>query len=195
MALVAGLSADAVVDGVAATAPPPGRLEPVVGGAGSPRVLVDYAHTPDAVATVVGVARSLGPHRLAVVVGAGGDRDAGKRPGMGAAAAAADLVVVTDDNPRSEDPAVIRAAVLAGARAAGGAQVREVADRAVAIAEAVAWAETGDLVLVLGKGHETGQEGGGRVLPFDDREVAARALAGGALAGRTGATADAGGAA
>jgi len=195
MALVAGLSADAVVDGVAATAPPPGRLEPVVGGAGSPRVLVDYAHTPDAVATVVGVARSLGPRRLAVVVGAGGDRDAGKRPGMGAAAAAADLVVVTDDNPRSEDPAVIRAAVLAGARAAGGAQVREVADRAVAIAEAVAWAEAGDLVLVLGKGHETGQEVGGRVLRFDDREVAARALAGGALAGRTGAAADAGGAA
>jgi UDP-N-acetylmuramoyl-L-alanyl-D-glutamate--2,6-diaminopimelate ligase len=113
------------------------------------------------------------------VLGAGGDRDSGKRAAMGAAAAEGSaVVVVTDDNPRSEDPAAIRAAVLAGARAAGtGADVREVGDRRRAIAEAVALARPGDAVLVAGKGHETGQEVAGRVTPFDDREVLREALA------------------
>jgi len=180
MAVVAGLPAEAVAAGVAAAGPPSGRLEPVPGpaGAAAPRVLVDYAHTPDAVATAVAVGRDLTRGRVAVVLGAGGDRDRGKRRGMGAAAATADLAVVTDDNPRGEDPAAIRAEVLAGAvDAAGTAEVREVADRADAIAAAVAWARPEDVVLVLGKGHETGQERAGRVLPFDDRVAAASALA------------------
>ena len=169
MAVVAGLPGDAIA--------PAGRLEPVAGpGDGAaPRVLVDYAHTPDAVARVVAVARDLTAGRVVVVLGAGGDRDREKRPGMGRAAAGADLVVVTDDNPRSEDPAAIRAAVRDGV--GPGPEVREVADRAEAIAAAVAAAGPDDVVLVLGKGHETGQERAGVVLPFDDRDVAARALA------------------
>ncbi len=184
MALVARVPADAIEAGIAGAAAPRGRLEPVAApsGVAAPRVLVDYAHTPDAVAHAVTVGRSLGSGRVAVVLGAGGDRDRAKRPAMGAAAVGADLVVVTDDNPRSEDPATIRAAVLAGLReAAGGArgpEVREVGDRAAAIAAAVAWAVPGDVVLVLGKGHETGQERDGRVVPFDDREVAGLALGG-----------------
>ncbi len=182
MALTAGVPAAAVTAGLAAASAPAGRLEPVAApeGVAAPRVLVDYAHTPDAVATVVGVGRGLTSGRVAVVVGAGGDRDREKRPAMGAAAAAADVVVVTDDNPRGEDPAAIRAEVLAGARAAVGprdVEVLEVADRAAAIAAAVTRTGAGDLVLVLGKGHETGQERAGEVLPFDDRVAAARVLA------------------
>ena len=191
MALTAGVPADAVVAGIATAVAPAGRLEPVTApeGTHAPRVLVDYAHTPDAVATVVGVGRAItggGPGagtggRVAVVLGAGGDRDRAKRPAMGAAASAADLVVVTDDNPRGEDPAAIRAEVLAGARGGAGgpgaAEVREVADRAEAIAAAIAWAGPDDVVLVLGKGHETGQERAGTIVPFDDREAAAAALA------------------
>jgi UDP-N-acetylmuramoyl-L-alanyl-D-glutamate--2,6-diaminopimelate ligase len=115
---------------------------------------------------------------VVTVLGAGGDRDPGKRAAMGRAAAeGSDVVVVTDDNPRSEDPAAIRAAVLAGARAAGRAEVREVGDRRRAIAAAVALAGPGDAVLVAGKGHETGQEVAGVVTPFDDREVLREALA------------------
>ena len=116
---------------------------------------------------------------MAVVLGAGGDRDSGKRPLMGAAAArVADLVVVTDDNPRSEDPAAIRAEVLAGARSAGRTEVEilEIGDRGQAIAAAVDWAATGDVVVIAGKGHETGQDIGGTVLPFDDRTHAAAEL-------------------
>ena len=182
MALTAGIPAEAVAAGIAGAPAPSGRLEqvPAPDGVAAPRVLVDYAHTPDAVATVVGVGRRITAGRVAVVVGAGGDRDRTKRPAMGAAAAAADLVVVTDDNPRDEDPAAIRAEVLAGARAAVGprdVEVLEVADRAAAIAAAVSRSGAGDLVLVLGKGHETGQERAGEVLPFDDRVAAAEALA------------------
>jgi UDP-N-acetylmuramoyl-L-alanyl-D-glutamate--2,6-diaminopimelate ligase len=186
MALTAGVPADAVVAGIAAAAAPAGRVEPVPAppGVAAPRVLVDYAHTPDAVATVVRVGRDLTEGRIAVVLGAGGDRDRAKRPAMGGAAAAADLVVVTDDNPRGEDPAAIRADVLAGARRAEAAaadgravEILEVPDRAAAIVVAVGRLDEGDLVLVLGKGHETGQERAGEVLPFDDREAAARALA------------------
>jgi UDP-N-acetylmuramoyl-L-alanyl-D-glutamate--2,6-diaminopimelate ligase len=110
------------------------------------------------------------------VFGAGGDRDAGKRPEMGAVAVrASDEVIVTDDNPRGEEPAAIRAQILDGTRA-GSAQVIEVGDRRAAIREAVGSADAGDVVLVAGKGHETGQEVAGAVLPFDDREVVGEEL-------------------
>ena len=165
--------------GVAAAGDVPGRLERV-GGRNGVLGVVDYAHKPDAVVAVLAslrpVARARGG-RLICVIGAGGDRDPGKRAPMGAAAArGADLVVVTDDNPRSEDPARIRAQVLAGARAAGGAEVQEVGDRREAIRAAVGAATPADVVAVLGKGHERGQEIAGQVLPFDDREVLAEAL-------------------
>jgi UDP-N-acetylmuramoyl-L-alanyl-D-glutamate--2,6-diaminopimelate ligase len=114
--------------------------------------------------------------RLAVVFGAGGNRDAGKRGPMGQAAAElADLVVVTDDNPRDEDPADIRAAVLSGA-AGGTAEIVEIGDRRAAIDFAVAWAREGDVVLVAGKGHEAGQTSHGQTRPFDDRDELAQAL-------------------
>ncbi|MGF1663643.1 MAG: UDP-N-acetylmuramoyl-L-alanyl-D-glutamate--2,6-diaminopimelate ligase [Kineosporiaceae bacterium] len=163
----------------------PGRMERVVDPASAgrtPLVVVDYAHTPEAVATALGSLRAATPGRLVVVLGAGGDRDPGKRGPMGAAAAAgADVVVVTDDNPRGEDPAVVRAAVLAGAVAAPcrrAGDVVEVPDRAGAIARGLAACEgPDDTLLVTGKGHETGQDyGGGRRDPFDDRDAAARAL-------------------
>lgn len=156
----------------------PGRLEAVVLGQDF-RVLVDYAHKPGAVAAVLRSVRTQATGRIAIVLGAGGDRDPGKRPLMGAAAAeVADLVVVTDDNPRSEDPAAIRAAVRAGADAAarGHGRVEEVADRGDAIATAIGWARTGDVVVIAGKGHETGQEIDGTVFPFDDRARAADEL-------------------
>ena len=141
-------------------------------------VFVDYAHTPDAVSTAL---KAMRPHvlgRLIVVVGAGGDRDPGKRPLMGAAAAEnADVVFVTDDNPRSEDPAAIRAAVMEGCPSA-----TEVGDRAEAILRAVDALEPGDALLIAGKGHETGQVVGDDVLPFDDAEQASIAVA--ALEGR-----------
>ena len=116
--------------------------------------------------------------RVGIVVGAGGDRDSSKRPIMGAAAATrADLTVVTDDNPRSEDPATIRAAVVDGAReAAPQGDIREVGSRARAIDEVVDWAEPGDAVIVVGKGHEVGQLINGKTLHFDDREEMARAI-------------------
>jgi UDP-N-acetylmuramoyl-L-alanyl-D-glutamate--2,6-diaminopimelate ligase len=163
----------------------PGRMERVVDPASTgrtPLVVVDYAHTPEAVATALESLRAATPGRLVVVLGAGGDRDPGKRGPMGAAAAAtADVVVVTDDNPRGEHPAAVRAAVLAGAVAAPGRRagdVVEVADRAGAIARGLAACEgPDDTLLVTGKGHETGQDyGEGRREPFDDRDAAARAL-------------------
>ncbi|MEH6819648.1 MAG: UDP-N-acetylmuramoyl-L-alanyl-D-glutamate--2,6-diaminopimelate ligase [Dietzia psychralcaliphila] len=156
----------------------PGRLEPVVRGQDF-RVLVDYAHKPGAVAAVLRSVRAQTRGRVAVVLGAGGDRDPGKRPLMGAAAAeVADLVVVTDDNPRGEDSAAIRAAVRAGADAAadGGTRVEEIGDRGAAIAAAIDWARSGDAVVIAGKGHETGQEINGSVFPFDDRARAAEEL-------------------
>lgn len=159
----------------------PGRMEPVRGPGrpGEPLVVVDYAHTPDAVSAALRALTGQG-RPLVVVLGAGGDRDADKRPRMGEAAArAADVVLVTDDNPRSEDPATIRAAVLAGARQAAaetGAVVVEVPGRRAAIAEGVARA-AGGVLLVAGKGHEQGQEIAGVVHPFDDRVVAGQVLA------------------
>ncbi|MET0899087.1 MAG: UDP-N-acetylmuramoyl-L-alanyl-D-glutamate--2,6-diaminopimelate ligase [Mycobacterium sp.] len=153
----------------------PGRLEPVECGQEF-LALVDYAHKPGAMQAVLQTLRQQNrTGRLAVVFGAGGDRDPGKRAPMGALAAElADLVVVTDDNPRSEQPAAIRAEILRGA--AGGAHVVEIGDRAQAIAHAVGWARPGDVVLIAGKGHETGQTEAGQTRPFDDRVELAKAL-------------------
>ena len=168
-----GVPLDAALEGVATTVVP-GRMEPVE--AGQPFVAaVDYAHTPDAVATALGALRATSSGRLITVLGCGGDRDPGKRAAMGAAAAAgSDVLVVTDDNPRSEDPAAIRAAMLAGVLDVPEdrrAEVHEVGDRRAAIEAAVGLARPGDTVLVAGKGHETGQDVAGTVHPFDDRAV------------------------
>jgi UDP-N-acetylmuramoyl-L-alanyl-D-glutamate--2,6-diaminopimelate ligase len=157
----------------------PGRMEPV--DAGQPwAAYVDYAHKPGAVRAVLDAVRAGGGGRVVVVLGCGGDRDAGKRPVMGGIAArGADLLIVTDDNPRTEDPAAIRAAVLAGALAVPPGErgeVAEVGDRRDAIAAAVAAARPGDTVVVAGKGHEQGQEVAGVVHPFDDRLVLAAAI-------------------
>ncbi|MFB8280665.1 UDP-N-acetylmuramoyl-L-alanyl-D-glutamate--2,6-diaminopimelate ligase [Nocardia colli] len=167
-----------------ATVDVPGRMQRVERGQNF-LAIVDYAHKPAALESVIATLRGHlaadtpeSPGRLAVVVGAGGDRDAGKRPLMGAVAArGADLVIITDDNPRSEDPADIRAALRAGALAeTERGEVRELGDRAEAIAAAVNWAQPGDVVLVAGKGHEAGQEIRGVKHPFDDRDVLAAAL-------------------
>jgi UDP-N-acetylmuramoyl-L-alanyl-D-glutamate--2,6-diaminopimelate ligase len=161
------------------TATVPGRLEAVDRGQDFLAV-VDYAHKPGALRAVLETLRGQSSGRIAVVFGAGGDRDPGKRGPMGAVAAElADLIVVTDDNPRSEVPAEIRAAIVAGARGVGGpAEVVDIGDRREAIAHAVAWAKPGDVVLVAGKGHETGQTAGGRTRPFDDRAELAELLDG-----------------
>ena len=155
----------------------PGRLEPIDRGQGF-LALVDYAHKPGALQAVLETLRAQSSGRIAVVFGAGGNRDPGKREPMGRVAAElADLVVVTDDNPRDEDPAAIRAAIMAGATAsAGRAQVVEIGDRREAIDRAVAWARSGDVVLIAGKGHEAGQTSHGQTRPFDDREELAAAL-------------------
>jgi UDP-N-acetylmuramoyl-L-alanyl-D-glutamate--2,6-diaminopimelate ligase len=165
----------------------PGRMERIDAGAataagsGLPLVVVDYAHTPDAVAAALKALRPATTGVLVVVLGAGGDRDRGKRAAMGRAAAqGADIVVVTDDNPRSEPPEAIRAAVLDGARdAATSARLLDVDGRAAAIEAAVRAAHDagpGSVVAVVGKGHETGQEIAGTVYPFDDRDEAREAL-------------------
>jgi UDP-N-acetylmuramoyl-L-alanyl-D-glutamate--2,6-diaminopimelate ligase len=145
-----------------------GRLErAVITRAGAP-VYVDYAHTPDATEAAIEALRPHTTGRLITVFGAGGDRDQGKRAEMGAVAARlSDFVIITDDNPRSEDPAAIRRDILAGAPDAV-----EVAGRREAIAAAIAEAREGDIILLAGKGHEQGQIVGDRVLPFDDVQVA-----------------------
>jgi len=148
----------------------PGRLEKVaIDSPGT--AIVDYAHTPDAVATVLTVIKDANPNRVITVIGCGGDRDSLKRPLMGKVAAQlSDVVIITDDNPRSEDPAAIRKSVVDGTKN-GSAQVFEVSDRREAISQALKLAEPGDVIAVLGKGHETGQEISGKVFPFDDRVV------------------------
>lgn len=156
----------------------PGRMEAIAEGQDFTAV-VDYAHKPAAVAAVLDTLRAQsGGGRVGIALGAGGDRDASKRAVMGAEAARrADLVIVTDDNPRTEEPAPIRAAVVAGAREVGsGAEIREIADRAEAIDALVAWARPGDTVVVTGKGHEIGQIVGSETRHFDDREEVRRAL-------------------
>ena len=148
-----------------------GRLD-IVGEARGGLVLVDYAHKPEALAAALSACRPFVTGKLVCVLGCGGDRDKGKRPIMGRIAAeAADLVIVTDDNPRSERPDAIRAEILAG-MAAGAATAREIGDRRAAIAAAVAAIRPGDVVLIAGKGHETGQIVGDTVLAFSDHEVA-----------------------
>jgi len=183
IALLTGVGVDPVTAaaGVAACPGVPGRLERVA-APGPVLGVVDYAHKPDAIVAALAALRTLTDERggrLICVLGAGGDRDRGKRPIMGAAAArGADLVVVTDDNPRTEDPAAIRAEVRRGAEDAGtAARIIEVAGRRAAIDEAVRIAEAGDVVAVLGKGHERGQEVNGTVYPFDDRVELSAALA------------------
>ena len=175
VAEVLGLSADEIAAGLSQAPPVPGRMEPVT--AGQPfSVLVDYAHTPDGLEQVLRTLREVRPDgRLVVVFGAGGDRDAGKRPLMGRAVGSlADHVIVTSDNPRSEEPDAIIGAVLSGLPAGVSARVQP--DRRAAIALALDEARPGDVVLVAGKGHETGQEIAGRVVPFDDRVVARELL-------------------
>jgi UDP-N-acetylmuramoyl-L-alanyl-D-glutamate--2,6-diaminopimelate ligase len=150
----------------------PGRMQHAadVAGAG---VYVDYAHTPDAIAKALAAIRPHAKGRVIVIIGAGGDRDRSKRPLMGAAAAVgADIVIVTDDNPRTEEPGSIRRAIMAGAAGAV-----EVAGRGEAIGAGVDMLRAGDVLLIAGKGHETGQIVGDRVLPFDDVEVARREAA------------------
>jgi UDP-N-acetylmuramoyl-L-alanyl-D-glutamate--2,6-diaminopimelate ligase len=173
----AGLDLPAAVEGLATIRTVPGRLEPI--DAGQPfRVVVDYAHKPDAVTAALTALRPSTTGRLWIVLGAGGDRDHGKRELMGAAAARlADVVVVTDDNPRSEDPALIRAALVSGAAEVAGAKVVDVAGRREAIEHALYGAAPGDTVLIAGKGHETGQEIAGTIVDFDDRVVAREVLA------------------
>jgi UDP-N-acetylmuramoyl-L-alanyl-D-glutamate--2,6-diaminopimelate ligase len=150
----------------------PGRLQRAAKHPSGAPIYVDYAHTPDALAKALEAARPHATHQLVVVFGCGGDRDRGKRPQMGAIASAqADRIFVTDDNPRSEDPAAIRREILARCP---GAQ--EVGDRAEAIRIAVAGLEAGDVLVIAGKGHEQGQIVGDRVLPFDDATVAQAAV-------------------
>lgn len=148
-----------------------GRLERVGEHHGAP-IFVDYAHKPDALAKALQALRPYAKRKLVVIFGAGGDRDAGKRPIMGAIAAEnADQVIVTDDNPRSEDPKAIRAAILAAAEGA-----TDIGDRAEAIRQGIAALQPGDALLIAGKGHETGQIVGDKVLPFSDHEAVAAAL-------------------
>ncbi len=173
LVIASGGAAAATLDALGRLQPVRGRLErAAINRAGAP-VYVDYAHTPDAIEAAIAALRPHVGARLITVIGAGGDRDTGKRAPMGAAACAgSDLVIVTDDNPRGEDPAAIRAAVMAGC----DGRAVEVADRRAAIAHAVGQAGKGDIVLVAGKGHEQGQIVGRgeamRVLPFDDVQVA-----------------------
>jgi UDP-N-acetylmuramoyl-L-alanyl-D-glutamate--2,6-diaminopimelate ligase len=172
LAMATGSKFETVFSAMQRLAPVRGRLErAVISRAGAP-VYIDYAHTPDALEAAIAALRPHVSNRLITVFGAGGDRDQGKRPEMGEVAARlSDVVIVTDDNPRGEDPATIRAAVLAGAP-----EAKEIGGRREAIAEAIRIAVEGDIILVAGKGHETGQIIGAganeRVLPFDDALVA-----------------------
>ena len=169
-----GIEPAAIRRGLAGAGPIPGRFERVEAGQDF-TVVVDFAHTPDAIRTVVAAARRLTSGRVIAVGGAGGDRDRAKRPMMGVALAAADLAVVTSDNPRSEDSGTIIDEMTA--ELDPGAPVTVEPDRRRAIAVALAAARPGDVVLILGKGHETGQDEHGVVTPFDDRVVAAEELA------------------
>lgn len=171
LAIAAGEDAAEVIASLAHIAGVKGRLD-IVGEARGGLAAVDYAHKPEALAAVLDALRPFARGKLICVFGCGGDRDRGKRPIMGQIAAEkADVVIVTDDNPRTEQPAAIRAEILAAAPGA-----REIGDRAEAIEAAVNMMSEGDVVVVAGKGHETGQIVGDRVLPFSDHEVLAAAL-------------------
>jgi UDP-N-acetylmuramoyl-L-alanyl-D-glutamate--2,6-diaminopimelate ligase len=177
----AGIRLEDAVAGVAACAGVPGRLERVLAPGLGVTAFVDYSHKPGAVEAVLRSLRPVTQGNLIIVLGCGGDRDRAKRPMMGAAAASlADVAILTSDNPRSEDPLAILAAMLDGVLGVPVAERGRVIiepDRAAAIGQAVALASPGDVIVVAGKGHETGQYVGGSVLPFDDREVTAAALA------------------
>jgi UDP-N-acetylmuramoyl-L-alanyl-D-glutamate--2,6-diaminopimelate ligase len=167
LAIATGADPDSVLSTLQALAPVRGRMERVARIHDLASVYVDYAHTPDALAVVLGALRPQARGRIVVVFGCGGDRDAGKRPEMGRIAGTlADRVIVTDDNPRSESPAEIRRQILAACP-----EAEEIGDRAEAIHQAVRSLQAGDVLLVAGKGHETGQIVGTHVLPFDDAEV------------------------
>jgi UDP-N-acetylmuramoyl-L-alanyl-D-glutamate--2,6-diaminopimelate ligase len=172
LAIGTGSNADQVFAALEHLEGAKGRLERVGERNGAP-IFVDYAHKPDALAKALQALRPYARRKLVVVFGAGGDRDAGKRPLMGAIATAnADHVIVTDDNPRSENPAAIRSAILSAAKGA-----KDIGDRAEAIRVAIAGLQPGDALLIAGKGHETGQIVGDRTLPFSDHDAAAAALA------------------
>ncbi|MCC6735599.1 MAG: UDP-N-acetylmuramoyl-L-alanyl-D-glutamate--2,6-diaminopimelate ligase [Bauldia sp.] len=171
LAIGAGIPAETAIAALEGLVGAPGRLEKA-GEVNGAAIFIDYAHKPEAVRAALAALRPMTRARLVVVLGAGGDRDPGKRPLMGAAASeAADVVIVTDDNPRSEDPALIRRAVLGGAKGA-----IEIAGRGAAIAEAIAMLRPGDVLCIAGKGHETGQIVGSTVLPFSDHEAVRDAL-------------------
>jgi len=169
LAIASGDDAGAVFAALERLRGAKGRLERVGESRGA-QIFVDYAHKPDALAKALDALRPYAAGRLIVVFGAGGDRDRGKRPLMGAVAAKADRVIVTDDNPRSEDPAAIRAAILAAAPGAA-----EIGDRREAIRRAIAELRAGDILLIAGKGHETGQIIGDRIMPFSDHQSVAAA--------------------
>jgi UDP-N-acetylmuramoyl-L-alanyl-D-glutamate--2,6-diaminopimelate ligase len=172
LAIGTGSEADAVFASLEQLEGAKGRLERVGERNGAP-IFVDYAHKPDALAKALQALRPYATRKLVVVFGAGGDRDAGKRALMGAIAAEhADSVIVTDDNPRSENPDAIRAAILATAKRA-----KDIGDRAEAIRAGIAALQPGDALLIAGKGHETGQIVGDKTLPFSDHEAVAAALA------------------
>lgn len=165
-----GLEVSTALNSLMHVRPIPGRLEKVsIDSPGT--AIVDYAHTPDAVETVLTVIKDANPDRIITVIGCGGDRDSAKRPLMGKVAAQlSDIVIITDDNPRSEDAAKIRKATIAGTEGMP-AKVIEVAGRREAIAKALSLATANDVIAILGKGHESGQEIAGEIFPFDDREV------------------------
>ena len=172
LAIGTGSEADAVFESLEQLEGAKGRLERVGERNGAP-IFVDYAHKPDALAKALQALRPYAKRKLVVVFGAGGDRDAGKRPLMGAIAAEnADHVIVTDDNPRSENPDTIRAAILAAATGA-----KDIGDRAEAIRAGISALQPGDALLIAGKGHETGQIVGEKTLPFSDHDAVAAALA------------------
>jgi UDP-N-acetylmuramoyl-L-alanyl-D-glutamate--2,6-diaminopimelate ligase len=175
-AVALGADPTAAVAGAAAVPDVPGRFERVDAGQPFPAI-VDFAHTPEALERVLELLRRVTKGRVIAVFGCGGERDAAKRGAMGRIAGRlADVVLVTDDNPRGEDPEAIAAAILAGL-AGTPAAARRVAGRRAAIEQAVAIAQPDDAVLVAGKGHETTQETAGVFSPFDDREVLRAAIA------------------
>ena len=177
MAWALDMPAGAIDEGIAALRGVPGRLEPVATGRGFD-VFVDYAHTPDAIRRALAALRPLCHGRLIAVFGCGGDRDRAKRPLMGEAAGhGADLVVLTSDNPRTEDPMQIMADAEAGIRRARGAGWTSIPDRRQAIRSALEMGRSGDVVLIAGKGHEDYQVVGTERRPFDDREEVLAALA------------------
>lgn len=168
LALACGDDAEAALAALPALDSPPGRLEMVARRANGAAIYVDYAHTPDALASVLGALRAHAPGRLVVLFGCGGDRDKGKRPQMGSVAHdLADLIVVSDDNPRTEDAASIRREILVACP-----EATEIGNRADAIHHAISLLSADDVLVIAGKGHETGQIVGDQVTPFDDADVA-----------------------